>query len=272
MTCRKIINQSGFTLIEIITTVLIVSIFSAIMLNLFSDSLIKSSDALRNIFRSNDLSKVMANINSDYIPYPRWKASTFYSSTNPTSKILPTGMNGRFYICKTGGTSGPSEPKWYDSADTLDGSVTWNAGVWVASTQYNLGDIVIPTSPNGHFYRCVTPGTSNPSTQPSWPWPPTGIAPVSEIPPGTAQWMELLVYLNQRIGPANEQNNTWYGKYYVVANRFVKFDSNNTIQLITGIDHQNVLEVKIQSVDKNPNGTDQPGEQILTTLFTANEN
>ena len=90
MTCRKIINQSGFTLIEIITTVLIVSIFSAIMLNLFSDSLIKSSDALRNIFRSNDLSKVMANINSDYImPYPRWKASTFYSSTtNPPNKIF----------------------------------------------------------------------------------------------------------------------------------------------------------------------------------------
>jgi prepilin-type N-terminal cleavage/methylation domain-containing protein len=281
MTCRKISNQSGFTLIEIIATVVILAVFSAIMLTLISayrggvGSLIISTGNMMRISKSSALSKVMGNIYADYRPYPIWKPSTSYSSTtNPPNKILPTGMNGRFYMCTTGGTSGPSEPIWYDSQSTLDGSgVTWNAGVWVASTigvpqQYNLGDIVIPTNPNGHFYRCIIAGTSG-FSEPSWTL--TGSAPVSEIPPGTAQWMELLVYLKQRIGPANEQNNIWYGKYYVVANRFVKFDSNNTIQPITGIDHQNVLEVTIQSVGTNPDGTDCPGEQILTTFFTANE-
>ena len=66
--------------------------------------------------------------------------------------------------------------------------------------------------------------------------------------------------------------NNSYGQYYVLENRFVKFDSNNTIQPISAGDPQNVLEVKIQSVGTNSDGTDCPGEQILTALFTANEN
>ena len=258
MKFRKLINQSGFTLIEIIATVAILAAFSAIMLVLFSDSLIKSSDALRRIFKSSNLSKVMASINADYTPYPRWKASTSYAVGN---KILPTGMNGRFYICKTGGTSGTSEPKWYDSGDTLDGSVTWNAGVWVASTQYNLGDIVIPTSPNGHFYRCVTPGIGG--AEPPWPLPPTGSDTVYDVStPGAAQWKRLLGYLNLQIGTAdaNLKDNS-YGKYYVIENRFVKFISN-TIQPVTSGDPENVLEVKI----KNDEG------ETLTALFTAKEN
>ena len=269
MTCRKITNQSGFTLIEIIATVVIVSIFSAIMLNLFSDSFIKSSDALRNIFRSNDLSKVMANINSDYIPYPKWKASTSYAAGN---KVLPTGMNGRFYICKTGGTSGPSEPKWYDSADTLDGTgtLTWTAGVWVKQTPYSVGDIVIPTSPNGHFYRCITAGTSG-TTEPTT-WILTGHAPITDGIAGSAvTWERLLGYLNQQVGTpdTNSPKNNSYGQYYVLENRFVTFVSN-AIQTTSA--KENVLEVKIQSVEKNPDGTYSPGEQVLTALFTANEN
>src|SRR5271157_1448762 len=139
MTCRKIINQSGFTLIEIIATVVILAAFSAITLMLFSASLIKSSGNMMRISRSSDLSNVMANVYADYRPYPIWKASTAYSSANPANKILPTGTNGRFYICTGTGTSAPSEPlQWRDSGPTADGSVTWLAGVWVASTPYNV--------------------------------------------------------------------------------------------------------------------------------------
>ncbi|MGZ3608045.1 MAG: prepilin-type N-terminal cleavage/methylation domain-containing protein [Syntrophales bacterium] len=275
MTCRKIINQSGFTLIEIIATVVILAAFSAITLMLFSASLIKSSGNMMRMSKSSELSNVMANIYADYRPYPIWKASTSYSSINPTNKILPTGTNGRFYICTTTGISFTTEPLWSDSGNpdsTPEASgVKWKAGVWVASTPYNVGDIVIPTTPNGHFYRCVTAGTSDPSTQPSWPM--TGTTPVPDGT-GTLQWMELLVYLNQQIGapdPVNKKT-TIYGQYYVIANRFVKFDSNNAIQPIAGFDPRNVLEVKIQSVGKNPDGTERPGEQILTTLFTAKEN
>ncbi len=264
MTCRKIISQSGFTLIEIIATIVMVSIFIAIMLTLFTDnkgSFIKSSDALRNIFRSNDLSKVMANINSDYIPYPKWKASTSYAAGN---KVLPVGMNGRFYICWTGGTSGTSEPQWRDSGDTLDGSVTWKAGIWIKTQPYAVGDIVIPTNPNGHFYRCITAGQSGP-TEPTWPL--TDITATDSA----VTWKELLFYIKQQVGTPDTSisKNNSYGQYYVLENRFVIFVSN-AIQTTSA--KQNVLEVKIQSVEKNSDGTYSQGEQILTALFTANEN
>lgn len=255
MTNRNTLNQSGFTLIEIIATVVIVAIFSAMMLTLFSDSLIKSSDSVRRLAKSSDLSKVMANITMDYAPYPRWKAATSYSATNPANKVLPTGMNGRFYICINSGTSDTSEPQWRDYGDTQDGGARWKAGVWVKQTTYSLGDMVIPTNPNGHFYRCITAGSSG-ATQPTWPL--TGSATVGD---GTAQWVRLLGYLNLQIGVADStKKDNSYGQYYVQENRFVKFVSKE-IQPIVGGEPENMLQVKIK--------TDE-GE-TLTALFTAKE-
>lgn len=37
---------------------------------------------------------------------------------------------------------------------------------FLVSHAYSVGDMVIPTTPNGHLYRCTTGGTS--STEPSW--------------------------------------------------------------------------------------------------------
>lgn len=42
------------------------------------------------------------------------------------------------------------------------------AGVWEASTAYSYGDKVVPASPKGRYYRCVTPGTSG-ATEPTFP-------------------------------------------------------------------------------------------------------
>jgi len=257
MKSRKLINQSGFTLIEIIATVVVLAVFSAMMLTMFSDSLIKSSEPMRRILKSSDLSKVMANIMADYSPYPRWKASTSYSAGN---KVLPTGMNGRFYICTTGGTSGVSEPQWRDYGNTQDGSVTWKAGIWIKNTSYSVisGDIVIPTNPNGHFYRCITAGTSSTSTEPTWPSKLD-----TSISDAGVTWQRLLKYLSDQIGAPDQVNkkNNSYGQYYVVENRFVKFVSL-VMQPISSGEPENVLEVKI----KNDEG------ETLTALFTAKEN
>ena len=259
MTYKIHSNQSGFTLIEIIATVVIVSVFSALMLTLFSDSLIRSSDSHKRILKSSDLSNVMANINADYIPYPRWKITTSYATGN---KVLPTGMNGRFYICTNGWTSGTLEPQWRDYGETQDGSARWKAGIWVKNTAYTAGDMVIPINPNGHFYRCITAGTSG-ASEPTWPL--TGSAT-------TAQWIRLLGYLQLQIGTAdaNLKDNS-YGKYYVVLNRFVKFVSN-TIQPIGSGEPENVLQVTIKSVERNADGTYRQGDMTLTALFTAKEN
>ncbi|MFH2044072.1 MAG: prepilin-type N-terminal cleavage/methylation domain-containing protein [Pseudomonadota bacterium] len=248
----KTYKQSGFTLIEIIVTVVMVAVFSALMITLFSDSLIKSSDPVKRLRKSSDLSRVMANITTDYIPCPKWKSLTNYAVDN---KVFPVGMNGRFYICKSSGTSGVSEPLWHDYGDTYDGSAKWKAGTWKLSTSYATGDIVIPANPNGHLYRCVTAGTSG-ASEPGWTL--TGNSAIGD---GSVQWMRLLGYLNFNIGTAGAEYTNSYGKYYVLINRFVKFDASNTIQPIGGGEPENMLQVKI----RNDEG------ETLSALFTAKE-
>lgn len=44
-----------------------------------------------------------------------------------------------------------------------------DASGWVANTAYVLGDYIIPTTPNGRFYKCTTAGTSAAVTEPTWP-------------------------------------------------------------------------------------------------------
>jgi len=250
-------RQNGFTLIEIIVTMVAVSFFLVIMLTLFSDSLIQSSTPLRWLLRSSDLNNVMANITADYAPYPKWKASISYATGD---KILPVGMNGRFYVCTATGTSGTSEPLWRDYGETKDGTATWKAGSWEAGKTYVAGDLVIPTSPNGHFYRFTTltaeTGTSG-GTEPAWT--KTGDAAISD---GTVVWKRLLGWLKSEIGTSDATlKDNRYGKYYVLENRFVAYD-DGTKQMETVASPENTLLVKIKSAD---------GDMTLTTLFTAKE-
>ena len=55
--------------------------------------------------------------------------------------------------------------------------------VWAADTAYTYGDRVVPTTPDGHAYRCVGSGTSG-ATAPDWP----GDGTFSD---GTAVWETL---------------------------------------------------------------------------------
>lgn len=44
----------------------------------------------------------------------------------------------------------------------------FTASAWAASTAYSVGDYVIPTTANGHIYKCTVAGTSG-SSEPVWP-------------------------------------------------------------------------------------------------------
>jgi len=44
-----------------------------------------------------------------------------------------------------------------------------DSDAWAASTAYAVGDVVIPTTANGHWYQCTTAGTSDAVTEPTWP-------------------------------------------------------------------------------------------------------
>ncbi len=53
--------------------------------------------------------------------------------------------------------------------DTIYLTPTDNLHDWTANTVYALGDTLEPTSPNGKVYKCTTAGTSDMTTEPTWP-------------------------------------------------------------------------------------------------------
>jgi hypothetical protein len=73
------------------------------------------------------------------------------------------------------------------------------APAWSGSTAYSLGDIVVPTSPNGHSYRVVTAGTSG-GSEPTWP---TGGSTVGD---GGVVWQDYTGYLPELIAPDDAVN------------------------------------------------------------------
>jgi flagellar hook protein FlgE len=56
---------------------------------------------------------------------------------------------------------------------------------WQASTAYSVGQIISPSTANGHFYQCTTAGTSGAAAPASWP---TDGSTVSD---GTAVWPDM---------------------------------------------------------------------------------
>lgn len=58
------------------------------------------------------------------------------------------------------------------------------ATTWATGTGYNIDDIIKPTTPNGHYYRCTVAGTSH-SSEPTWT---TTMA--SLITDNTVTWIE----------------------------------------------------------------------------------
>jgi len=127
MTGRKKLNEAGFTLIEIIVTVVLVAILGAMIITFLSDSLIKSSDPVKSLRASSNLNMVMANITADYNRYPKWRSGTTYTFGNC---VVPTIRNGHYYKCTTAGTSsGVNEPNWPLSGTKNDGTATWTESV-----------------------------------------------------------------------------------------------------------------------------------------------
>jgi len=117
-------TQDGFSLIELIVTVLIIAIFGSMIIVFFGSSIVKSSDPITRLKKTSELHKIMENITADYNKYPKWKASTSYSLN---TVVIPTNVNGRCYKCTTDGTSSTSEPTW---PLTTSGTVTDGTAVW----------------------------------------------------------------------------------------------------------------------------------------------
>jgi len=60
------------------------------------------------------------------------------------------------------------------------------AFVWLANHVYAENDITIPTTSNGHSYKCTTAGTSHATTQPVWTTGDNAVQPTD----GNVVWTE----------------------------------------------------------------------------------
>jgi prepilin-type N-terminal cleavage/methylation domain-containing protein len=299
MKSRKNDSESGFTLIEVIITLVVIAIVAAMMTAYFGTGITQSS---LPIFRLSDAAKlngILEKISAQYGQYPHWRPNTAYAAGAAT-KILPTKRTGLLYTTNSGGTSGATEPTgWLNiisgAVSPPDGTVTWTPDVpaptlaplsdqaWRSGKTYGANSIVV----NGTYqYVCTNcPSTGFISgTQPNWSSATTIGSTV------TPQLLDGITWEWKCSGPAptapkdilqtfigaegSDQDNT-FGKYHVIYNRFITFNTSNTEDdnctpsscdmVISGQNthvYGKYLKVTI-ALPSNPTG------EQLTTLFVA---
>ena len=114
-------RRRGFTLIEVIVTLVIVSILATMIVTYFGKAFSESVAPISRLKKSAYIQKTMQNIMADfsYNGYPKWSANKSYILNEI---IIPISKNGHSYKCKIAGTSGASEPAWKIGFDTADAS------------------------------------------------------------------------------------------------------------------------------------------------------
>ncbi len=155
---------------------------------------------------------------------PNWAASTAYAAGQMVNATPASAANPNTYVCTVGGTSGGTQPTWptLTGATVNDGTVVWSntslqpfsipgdngippqEGVWTpdatwaASTNYSLGAIVTPSTPNGRAYLCTAAGTTGTATP---VWSNTTGATVAD---GSVVWTDIGLTINYDVDTDND--------------------------------------------------------------------
>lgn len=111
------------------------------------------------------------------------------ASATVTGEISPHVFPGR--SVQLGGTANNGAGVFGVSAETIESYEGANAATHATTTVYEIGDVVIPATPNTHWYMCVAGGTSH-SSAPTWP---TNGSTVAETGGVTWQDMGLIEYV-----------------------------------------------------------------------------
>ena len=110
MKTGKNIFEYGFTLIEVIITLVVIAVVAAMIAVYFGTSYTQSSVPISRLMAAENLNKIMEKITGDYNNAPTtWSPGTAYTSgTAPPTVVLPTeaNRNGYQYVCSSAGTSG----------------------------------------------------------------------------------------------------------------------------------------------------------------------
>lgn len=279
MVTRTNHTESGFTLIEVIVTFVLVAFAAAMMVTYFGTAYRQSSNPFIRLNKAATLSKVMETISAQYNQYPHWRPNTTYLAN---AIVLPTTPNrtGMLYQTASGGTSAATEPNWL-SANISDNGFTWvpyDAAPmlvfqdWQSAHTYLVDATIVH---NNYVYVTRTGGTSGTTTL-TWLTAigstvpeSTGVTWTCSGGPVTVSFIPPIspLQLQTKIGAEGTDQDNQYGKYSVIYNRFVKFDATNTEQNIDAAPNDPLygwyLKVAIGFRSDDPNRT----AQTLTTLF-----
>lgn len=129
---RKDTKNTGFTIIEVIITIVVLGIVLAMMTPYFGTAISRSSEPisrLKNIFRQTSSQKILEQMTLQYTQKAHWHPGTVYAVNDI---VIPTtqNANGFQYICTNAGTSNPAipavEPIW---PIAVGGTFTESTGV-----------------------------------------------------------------------------------------------------------------------------------------------
>jgi len=256
MKSRKNNSKSGFTLIEVIITLVIVAVVAAMMTAYFGTGITQSSIPIFRLSDAAKLNQIMEKITAEYNDFPKtWSPGQAY---NAGTIILPTATNRKGYqyystANVTAAAAAGDEPIWPwpnatctapnacsndtapavcrvcttpDNLWTYSGTTTTNK-LWSSLpvspfTTITVGTVVYPN--NGYRYICTTAGTKG-ATEPSWSsYQMDGVALPND---GTVVWTcrgrQPLFLLQDHI-TANAVNTVYGYNYSVIENRFIRFD------------------------------------------------
>lgn len=124
-------RNRGFTLLEILITLLLTSIIGSLVFNYFGIFESKSQVSLSGLQDSLELHSVMEKIAADHAAIlaqdmpNQWRPSHYYRRGDV---VIPVNdRRGHQYRCFSSGWSGTSEPFWETSEDVIlaDNSVLW---------------------------------------------------------------------------------------------------------------------------------------------------
>ena len=298
MKSRKNDSGSGFTLIEVIITLVVVAIAAAMMTSYFGTSITQSSLPIFRLKASASLNEILEKITAQYSQNPQWQKNTTYAAN---AIILPTTPHrrGLLYTTVSGGTSGATEPDWSTAttmgstvtSPLIDGTITWNTlwdsahntaanngaapalalNGWIPNHSYYITPVTIVYA-SGNQYSCIVGGTSG-SAVPSWT-----AGTVTETTGSTpkVQWNYIgpapTLVLKTAIGAEGTNYTNTFGSYRVIENKFINFNTSNNpateVDLTsdpTNTDYGKYLKVTIGFRSDDSAGT---GE-TLTTLFVS---
>ncbi|MCX5831477.1 MAG: prepilin-type N-terminal cleavage/methylation domain-containing protein [Deltaproteobacteria bacterium] len=251
MKSRKNNSKSGFTLIEVIITLVVVAVIAAMMTAYFGKGITQSSIPIFRLTAAGKLNDIMEKITAEYDKIPRWSPNTYYAVG---TIVIPTPLrrNGYQYICTVAGTSGTVEP----------GTETPTPTPWPVVS----GGMVTETTGSATKVRWLYNGLA-PKLSGPLPGLQTRLAETEDLStPKAGVVGENTDHLSQPFGGTAT---IIYLNYRLVHNRFITFNTSNTPATEVGpinsthVDYGRYLKVTIALHPDEPNRTDE----TLTTLF-----